>query len=70
MTFWNGVITGAGWTLFTLFIVAQAVTIELTGYVRVAVGAAGIVLTAIGLFRRRRGISPSSRPDSTAKAGE
>ena len=44
-----GFLTGAGFTLFLLFLVAQGVPVSVEGYLRPALGALGPALGALGL---------------------
>ena len=43
-----GFLTGAGFALFLLFVVAQGVTVSLDGTVRIVVGIVGLLLLAVG----------------------
>jgi hypothetical protein len=57
-----GVLTGAGLSLLALYVLAQAVPINLEQWPRIAVGAVGLVLAAVGFFLRPRPPSPKERP--------
>ncbi len=43
-----GFLTGAGFTLFLLFLVAQGVPVSVEGYLRPALGALGLALVVAG----------------------
>jgi hypothetical protein len=64
MQFQSGVLVGAGLALFILFVVAQGVTVEITGWVRVGIGAAGLVLVVAGWMLRGRGKPPTLAGES------
>jgi hypothetical protein len=49
-----GALSGAGLALFVLYILSQAVSIDLTQPTRLAVGVVGLVLLAAGFFLRPR----------------
>jgi hypothetical protein len=60
-----GALAGAGLALFVLYILSQAVTIDLTQPPRIAVGVAGLVLLAAGFFLR----PPAAAPKADAEPG-
>lgn len=60
-----GFSTGAGASLFGLYILSQAVPFTLEQWPRIGVGAVGVVLFAVGLMLSRR----SSRSSCTPKTG-
>ena len=57
----TGVLTGAGLSLFALYVLAQAIPITLEQWPRIAVGAGGLILAAAGFFLRPRPASPKER---------
>jgi hypothetical protein len=63
-TYCMGFFSGAGVSLFALFLLAQLVPITLEHWPRIAVGAVGMALLAIGIILRPRRPSPASPQES------
>jgi hypothetical protein len=66
-----GALAGAGLALFGLYVLSQAVPIDLTQPPRLAVGVVGLVLLAAGFFLRPRpsGSRPDAEPGAAADGG-
>lgn len=63
-----GALAGAGLALFGLYILSQAVPIDLTQPPRLAVGVIGLVLLAAGFFLRPRPSSSHADAEPAAAA--
>ncbi len=52
--YWGGVATGAGLALLFLYVLAQAISIDLSQWPRIVVGVVGLALFIVGVALRSR----------------
>jgi hypothetical protein len=64
-TFLAGFVSGAGFALFVLYVLSQAVPIDLERWPRLAVGVMGLALLAVGFVLRPRLRKPIDRTDAS-----
>jgi len=67
--FWAGFLCGAGLALFALYVLAQAVAINLEGWPRIPVGAVGLGLLVVGFGLGRRLDKAPGRTDAVQGLG-
>ncbi len=64
-SYWVGFLTGAGLSLFALYLLSQVVPITLEQWPRIAVGAVGLGLVVVGAVLQSWLRSSASPPDAS-----
>ncbi len=62
--YWKGMLSGAGLSLFAVYVLSQAIPINLEEWPRLAVGAIGLALLVAGFLLRPWRLSSASVSDA------